>query len=263
MRGHIYKDLYLIRNKTIYSIIMSVFTIIFGFVIYLLPRTVPDMDGIPMPSVSSLVLMLDILIIINASVLCNEVIKTDKERVWGYYGVALPGSEKSVVAAKYMTVFILYFITFLITELLGVIVGLFANELVNWSMPVLYIIMFGVLLRAVEMPLAFRFGADKANGIRILLTTVIVLIIGIYLGFGNIEWLMGENGILKNLIAAIEEDQNVIETAKNEISGILAKMTYWSIILSSLFPHVVVILYCISYRVSCKVYKKGVTRADV
>ena len=112
------------------------------------------------------------------------------------------------------------------------------------------------------MPLAFRFGTDKAGTIRILITTGLTVIVLIYLLFGNIEWLMAEDGVIKTVIRVFSRDDGY-EGLSEEVRRFLNKLTYINIIEAAVITHLVVPAYYISYRISCKVYRKGVLRDDI
>ena len=66
-----------------------------------------------------------------------------------------------------------------------IVCSLVTGAVINMSELYLGIIFCFIFLNAIELPLAFRFGADKASVIRILISVVIFLIVSIYLLFGK------------------------------------------------------------------------------
>lgn len=263
MRGLLYKELYLLRKDFLFCFgyvlaIVIILGITSGIAFWF-----SDLGGFPNPSVSVIMILIEMFIVIYFCLaMFRKVIKTDTGREWGYYSVTIPGSEKKSVAVKYMVLFIAYFISFVLCKLADIFAGLITGEAIDLSAVILAIIFFQIFFSAIELPLGYRFGTDKGEGIKICLFLAIALIICIYLLFGNIEWLMGENGIVKEVMKAAEANQNVGDAIYNEFKGMIERMQLWGIIVSSCLPHAAVICYYISYRISCKVYKKGVTRVD-
>ena len=259
MRGLVYKDLYLIKNKLLMSVGAIIFIIVITYVLFATAGSAA-ISQVEMSVFLGALMMDAVIVLYMASVNYDFVIKADSERKWSFYGMSIPGSIKTVVAAKYMTVFILHFVAFTLCVINDIFLGLIFGKAVNSTMFALVCVLFSLLIISVEMPLGFRFGADKASKIRILITAVIILIIAIYLLFGNIEWLMAEDGTFKTLLRIFTEGG--LNAVSGELERMIEKMAYESIIISALAVHFIVLLYYISYRVSCKVFRKGALRDD-
>ena len=256
MRGLIYKDLYLIKSKVIAGSLSILFIILLMYVIY-----ANVAKNVLFPTEKAAVIT-DLMIVMYIGALSyGYIIKADTKKQWGFYGMALPGSAKLIVGAKYMTVFIMYLISYIICVLNDLMIGLFFGKAVDMSLLVLMFMLLRLFLNAIEMPLAFRFGTDKAAGIRIFITIVIVLIISIYLLFGNIEWLMAEDGLIKIIIRLFMDNVNS-ETMSYELEQFINRLTLINYIEMAVFTHLMVLAYYISYRISCKVFRKGVLRDD-
>lgn len=241
MRGLIYKDLYLIKSKVIAGSLSILVIIISMYVVY------ATVSGKVLFPTEMAAVITDLMIVMYIGVLSyGYIIKADTKKQWGFYGMALPGSAKLIVGAKYMTVFIMYLISYIICVLNDLMIGLFFGKAVDMSLLVLMFMLLQMFLNAIEMPLAFRFGTDKAAGIRIFITIVIVLIISIYLLFGNIEWLM-----------AVKPDAISLE-----LQRLINRLTLINYIEMAVFTHLMVLAYYISYCISCKVFRKGVLRDD-
>ena len=266
MRGLIYKDLYLIKNKIMIMAASLMFTYILMVVVLIVAaknltvEVLEPMEGI-----------FDFMVVIYIGLMgFNYLIKVDDSRSWGFYGISLPEGGKSIVASRYMVTFILYFISLTICVINDIICSLVAGQMINVSELYLGVIFFGIFLNALELPLAFRFGADKASVIRILISIVLILIISIYLLFGNIEWLMGDKGILTITVRIIRQMADTPEGSgegfkvlSDELKSFVKNMTLKGYIAASMSYHLVTLFYYISYRISCKVYRKGVLRDDI
>ncbi len=267
MRGLIYKDLYLIKNKVLVMAASLLFTYVIMFSLILLV----DSITLTTATIEPLAGLLDIMIVLYIGLMgFNNLIKVDGSRSWGFYGISLPEGERGIVASRYMATFILYFISLTACVINDILLSLVAGEMINLSEVYLSFIFFCIFINAIELPLAFRFGADKASVIRILIAVVLVLIISIYLLFGDIEWLMGDKGILTTVLRVIKEMADVPEGSGKgfkvlsaELKSFVMNMTLNGYIVAAMSRHLVVLFYYISYRISCKVYKKGVQRDDI
>ena len=256
MRGLIYKDLYLVKSKVIAGSLSILFIILLMYVIY------ATVGGKVLFPTEMAAVITDLMIVMYVGTLSyGYIIKADTKKQWGFYGMALPGNAKLIVGAKYMTVFIMYLISYIICVLNDLMIGLFFGKAVDMSLLVLMFMLLQMFLNAVEMPLAFSFGTDKAAGIRIFITIVIVLIISIYLLFGNIEWLMAEDGLVKTIIRLFSENMDS-RAISGELQRFINRLTLINYIEMAVFTHLMVLAYYISYRISCKVFRKGVLRDD-
>ena len=241
MRGLIYKDLYLVKSKVIAGSLSVLVIIISMYVVYATVR-----GKVLFPTEMAAVITALMIVMYIGVLSYGYIIKTDTKKQWGFYGMALPGSAKLIVRAKYMTVFIMYLISYIICVLNDLLIGLFFGKAVDMSLLILMFMLFQMFLNAIEMPLAFRFGTDKAVGIRLFITTVVVLIISIYLLFGNIEWLM-----------AVKPD-----AISSELQRLINSLTLINYIEMAVFTLLMVLAYYISYCISCKVFRKGMLRDD-
>ena len=256
MRGLIYKDLYLIKGKVLAGGTSVLFIILSMYIVY---ACVGGKVVFP-EDIAAIVTDIYIVLYVGA-ISYGYIIRTDTKKEWGFYAVALPGSERLVVAAKYTTVFIMYFIAYVTCMLNDLVIGLIFGKTVNMSLPVLIFMLFQMFLNAIEMPLAYRFGVDKASAIRILIISVVFILITIYLLFGNIDWLMAEDGLIKMLIRVFNKNAEQGAMSR-ELQRFVDRLTYINYIEIAVFTHVMVLAYYISYRISCRVYRKGVLRDD-
>ena len=257
MRGLIYKDLYLIRHKCVSELIMILLLTAVVIVLTALP------GDVPVAAAPVMALFVNMYIVLLVAVLYNDIIKIDTTKEWGFYSITIPGTEKEVIAAKYIVVFIVYFIAFVICTVIDIIMGIIYGTSVDSSMAVFALILVNIFLNAVEMPLCYRFGSERGGLIRIAITLFVVVVAVTYLLFGNIEWLMGEDGIFWIIKDAKDKDINIMNVAFDRVSKALKNLSLLGVIISSMIPHIVVVVYYISYRISCKVYKKGVVRDDI
>jgi len=256
MRGLIYKDLYLVKGKVLAGCASILFLIASTYVVYTF------VGGKVLFPIDLAAIITDLMIVLYVGALSyGYIVKTDTKRQWGFYGMSLPGSERLVVGAKYMAVFIMYFISYGLCVLNDIMIGLIFGKAVDMSLFVLMFMLFQMFLNAIEMPLAFRFGTDKAAGIRVLIASTLFLLIAVYLLFGNIEWLMAEDGLIKMFLRLFNNDTTP-GTVSAELQRFINRLTFINYIELGVFTHLMVLAYYISYRISCRVFRKGVLRDD-
>ena len=139
MRGLIYKDLYLIKSKVIAGSLSVLFSILLMYVVY------ATVGGKALFPTEMAAVITDLMIVMYVGALSyGYIIKTDTKKEWGFYGMALPGSSKLIVGAKYMTVFIMYLISYIICVLNDLMIGLFFGKAVDMSLLVLVYMLFNL-----------------------------------------------------------------------------------------------------------------------
>lgn len=104
-----------------------------------------------------------------------------------------------------------------------------------------------IVLRALELPFIICFGEKHGRTYKILLISVIVFVGIVYILFGKIP----ENMSLDSFFDFI------IRTAKNE-----AVLSTTMLGVVAVFPYATFVLYYFSYKISCKLYQRGVNNYD-
>ena len=257
MKGLIYKDLYLNKSKIIFTSLSTVFVVALMFIFFkAVGKTPTDM--------SPVVVLVDLMIVLYiGSINSGYIMKTDTSRQWGFYGVSLPKTERSVVGAKYLTVFSLYGIAFILCEINDLVCGLVDGSLGSNRMFTLILIFCNLLLFSIETPIAFRLGVERASIVRILISVILTLIVTIYLLFGNIDWLMGENGIVRPILAEVVKDEPDTAVYAQGIADLKDKIGLISFVVYMIETIFVGLMFFLSYQISCAVFKKGILRDDI
>lgn len=253
MSGLIRKDFYLCR-KTLISFYLYLFATVGTTLILQFATGLTESD--PQASPVILAVVCACISFVMANELQRAFLYTDERRVWNHYSASLPEGARGVVASKYTEVFILGFISFVICHILELACSFATGSTISFSMVYLRLLFFGLFLMSVEMPLGFAFGMKYAAAARILISVLLFLIASIWLLFGDIEWLMGSEGIYQSIVGMVEHlsDENMAK--------LFETMSAKWIIADALIMHLMVFLYYISYRISCAVYTKGAEHYD-
>lgn len=244
MLGLLYKEFIISKRSLIMSMIIYLFSI--AVVCLTLCISLFAANGeTPEDWSASIVAMNGILTIIlfgATNSYYNNLFISDEKRVWANFSISLPTSVKGQVKAKYIYLFLINSIALFITSIPDAVIGYISGEFSGaGSLIGEMIFMFLILKYSIEIPFTLRFGTKA--GSYIMTAGYIVLSFGliIYGLFGDISFFM-ENEFMDVFVKTIEFLTS--DTA--------------SIIGLGIFSWVVLILYIVSYKISCKVYKKGV-----
>lgn len=167
----------------------------------------------------------------------------DERKVWGSYITASPlGYKEQVLSKYYMT---------LITSFAVVIWGYVCDQISSISVGCIgsassiYTTFFyiQIILQAMEYPFVFRFGHKHGNTYKVIMFVAAFYVFMIYLLFGKFPENFSMNNVFDFLFKLASN-----ETALPTIAmGAMA-----------LLPYIAMLLFYLSYKLSCKWYLRGV-----
>lgn len=165
----------------------------------------------------------------------------DESKIWANYITSSPLRVKGQVRSKYyfvllMSIALLFWIMlwgYIFTAVSGV-----DMNLMGVSAALFYI---QLTLRAFELPFIVRFGSKIGGTYKSMIGIAALFIVIVYLLFGNLSYF----GSLEDFFAWLD---NLLQ------NGFPDSM----MLITSLFPYLAVLLYYLSYKISCKMYLKGV-----
>ena len=247
MLGLLYKEFIISKRSLILSLIMYVVSVIVVCIAIIVGRIGVTENGGMLPEdwSASIVAMNGILTIIlfgATNMYYNNLFISDEKRVWANFSISLPTSVKGQVKAKYIYLFLINSIALFITSIPDAVIGYISGEFSGAGSVIGQMIFMILILKySIEIPFTLRFGTKA--GSYIMTAGYVVLSFGliIYGLFGDISFFM-ENEFMDVFVKTIE----------------FLKSDTASIIGLGIFSWVVLILYIVSYKISCKVYKKGV-----
>ena len=186
-------------------------------------------------------------IYIIISVAQSGIFAHDERRVWSAYITASPLLGNGQVLSKYYITLALSFT--------GVLWGFVCDNIcmltsgIYGSAASIYMTVFFVqiVLRAFELPFIIRFGEKHGRTYKILLISVAAFLGIVYLLFGKLPENLSLDGFFEFLL----------KLSRNEavLSDIMLGIT-------AVFPYAALLLYYLSYKISCKLYQKGVNTYD-
>lgn len=167
---------------------------------------------------------------------------TDARKAWAMWVASTPEGIKGYLRIKYELTFGLILTTLWSVQICDFIMGMVNSSYgLDYESPVSFIIIISYLQmisRAVELPFTVRFGAKNGSIIKsIFFAAIAISVIALFT-------LCGENIVS----VVMEHDTTMLSTGAN--------------ILISILPIISLVLYYLSYRLSCGLFMKGVEQYD-
>ena len=179
---------------------------------------------------------------IFAGIFQSMVFRGDDRKVWASFIASTSAGVKGYIRIKYELTLVMMLITLFSVQLGELIMTLIcAAHNVEWlglSAAMIWLSYIQIILRAADIPFTIRFGMKNGSIIKSSMLVVIALVLLIvYAVFGE---KMIDSLVLKDI---------------KSMSGLVQ-------ILLSVVPVIALALYYLSYRLSCRIYMKGVQQYD-
>ncbi len=233
MGGLIYKD-FLTNRK---SIFIALGAMLYCGMMIIMPNVIGTAEE-DMGMFLSLygILMLFAIFLISGAFQGN-IFKSDESRRWAYFITSTPMLKKHI-EAKYWFIMIMSLSTVFIMVIFDALNCILfrAVSLQAFIMTAFYIQMFR---RALEIPFLVRFGTSMGGYYQLGVLVLVVLIAVIYLLFGDLSHFGSIDIFYEWLLNAMNGGVRTFQ------------------IFMAVMPFVSVIMYYLSYRLSCRLYLKG------
>ena len=172
----------------------------------------------------------------------------DEVKNWGYFVMTTPDGVKRFLYMKYVILFLLcsvFFVSFYLTESALQTVAYLVSGCEMMSLSALGVMMFflQLLLRSLDYPGVVRFGTMVGVKIKLWAVAGLLAAAGIWLLFGPLP---------EHLVSFFDW------LGKTEVRFLAGEYGEQTALVLSLLPPVTLILFCCSYRLSCRLYRKGV-----
>lgn len=178
----------------------------------------------------------------------SGIMESNEKKKWAYFIKSTPETEKGEVGAKYIFVLMctlgMYFWICLLNSILS---DIFDTPF--FASPVIYVAMIQLFVKSLQFPMTMRFGGKMGSYIRIAVILVAMVIFGLfalyYKGF-SLDGLYEKLMVFYDDIADQSEGKTVTKS----------HLTVYNI--ANIFSCFSLVLYYISYKISCRMYLKGV-----
>lgn len=174
------------------------------------------------------------------------IFEADESKKWAGFVSSTPLTGKGQIAAKYYFVLLLSVMIHALCWCFNYIYA--AVYQLDFSLVDILVILFYIqlLLRAFELPFVVRFGSKNGDTYKGFLFLILVMVVVIYLLFGDLSAFGSINTLIDELFKALTMDTT--------------SMGY--LVLPPLLPIISVVCFYASYHISCKLYLKGVETYD-
>ncbi len=176
------------------------------------------------------------------SMVQGNIFAHDERKVWNSYIVSSPVGRNSQVLSKYYMILALSFVGFVWGMVCDAITSVISGT--NGSAMMIYAVLFfgQVLMRAFELPFLIKFGQKHGRTYKLLISAVIAFLAIVYLLFGKLP----ENMSVEALVDWVLRLSMNQETMSMAMLGTVA-----------VCPYLIMLLYYLSYKLSCRLYQKG------
>lgn len=242
MKGLLYKNFISCRIWFLLFGFMLIMLGIYGFMFGDIAVTNARLTGSGSETFIGLMTLLYFFLFALVISLCPEIFKADEKVITYSFYFSVPQSAKGLIQSKYYFLLLVDLGTLFASFLMDTVLMLKMGEYAVSNLTTCITLFSSILIfMSINIPFLVRYGS-KANKEKASLYILIFFsIIAIYGMFGDISFLFTEN----ILLAIIE----YLHSPK-------------MIFLTSLTPYVAVIMYYLSYRISLKLYRKGVECYD-
>lgn len=228
MRGLMYKQLMTFRAPALMIIGLQIIMAVVALFVY---NDNPSQGNQPLMTVTMIAPFI-LFSITNA-----ELFRYDEREKWCCFAASTPQTSKGQVQVKYYFTLaahsVILFVGMLCDAVFIAVVG--STSVSSMTMGVLFYCI-SLILNALEYPFYFRFGSDHGSQVKGASIWTVILLIMIYLLFGDISFLM--EGNFADFFAALFSSTAMM----------------WSM---AVLPAVSLVIFYLSYLVSLKMYRKG------
>jgi len=194
------------------------------------------MSFIVMPIISYLFIFLVI------SDLQSNVFSADESKGYSTFVISTPLTAKGQVLSKYYEILFLSFVGVLWGSVCDVISSCVLGTVSNAMGVYVTFFFVQIFLRAIDVPFLIRFGQSYGKTVKLLMVSVVVFLGIVYRLFGKLPS-FGADSIFEAVFTWLVSEKNFSTVA---LGGI------------SLFPYIAFAMFYLSYRISLKLYGKGV-----
>lgn len=180
------------------------------------------------------------------AILCvsSESLANEERSIWASFAISSPLGARGQVKSKYYMVFILNSIALVWVVVFDYLFAAIYDDLMAGISTSIGMLTMGasLLLSAIELPLLIRFGIKAGSVYKVILFLVIFIIVGIYLLFGDLS-IFGTPEEFSMWLKSLFENEEFIRVLT---------------IFSGIEPMLTLGIYFLSYKLSCKLFCKGV-----
>lgn len=233
MSGLIFKEFY--QNRKLLWFIFFPFLLIPGIVS-------EAARGTSANSIMMSVMLYEVIIIFFGYMVTTEMMKYDERKAWAAFIISTPQAARGQVASKYGFSLIVLVGSVFVSYIYDVI-ACAAADLDFSALPFISNLFFLlILMLSVEIPFSIRFGSVNGNKYRAMIVILLLFAGMVYLLFGDIS-IFGEPEKIAESLIKIVNGEGVPDAL---------------LIIMGIFPYFSIVMFYLSYKLSCRLYTKGI-----
>ena len=190
-----------------------------------------------------------LVIFFVGGVMQSTFFRSDEIKKWAYFTASTPKSVEGTLWTKYTAVFMITGISYIYCFIVDCVFCIFAENSSIMSLAALMIYV-QIFLRAIEIPFWVRFGTNRGSIIKAAFVLAIIFAVILYALFGDLSILSSADESLGD---------KIVEMLTKFMEG---DVPNWVFLVQGIFPFIAAILYYYSYKISCRLYLKGVEEFD-
>lgn len=172
--------------------------------------------------------------------LSSTILRRDESKRWAYFISSSPVGTKGQVDSKYLFLMAMTFAFTLIALIFDSILVTLHKEYISMAGMIYIISVIQLFLRAIDTPFILRWGYDKGIMVKTCFLLALIFAVIVYMLFGDLS-VFGSLDDLWAKLAKTFEEPTVFLTKLLGGMGLVS-----------------IVSFCVSYRISCKIYPKGV-----
>jgi len=240
MYGLLYKDFIINRKNMLIVSLAAAFMYILEFA-----GLIPSDDSTNTSDMPFLFQTINVISTVSAFMVIgmfqNSIYEQDEKKKYAYYITASEAGIRAHVQEKYLFSYLISVFCMIQCILLNALAIDIAKNEYNDSTLCVMLFFVQIFMRAVEIPFTMAFGAKRGNNVKGIVIIIIFLIALIYFLFGDLSVFGTIDNFWENFFKLFDIDENPKIILGLSLAGLGALGCYY-----------------VSYRISCKVYLKGV-----
>jgi len=251
MIGLFRKDFYLVRSQIIlFMVLIFLMTVLETVIIVAFSTEFSSSSGTQSTITNLCTFLIFIVVFFGGEGLKGNLLLSDRNKRSKHFLMATPLCVKGCVASKYYEGIIIPIVGFIYLEVFQLTCGAFTGSLTDHSLLFVCMVFVSLFFGSLSIPFYVRFG-QKGVHIKTAILLSIVFIIFVYGLFGDISMFIGNDSIAQfgNLIVYFSDTKTLF----SRLSGPDDPRIVWLVVT----PILILVMYYVSYRISCMLYRKG------
>lgn len=243
MLGVLYKNI----KCSMKSLLLWFGVMVFVNALSLVTLTIPDGSGVDGGAMAALFcMMFTAMTFYVGGMMEDGVPAIDERKKWAFFIASNEDGIKKEVGSKYIYVLLCSMLTVIICTFFNMLlIDISGDESANITAMIILLFYVQLFVRAFSFPFLYAFGSKVGNAVRLMVLMIVVIAVSVYLLFGDLSGFDLDS--FYDYVLKLMTDMN----------------ESWKLMwIQAVCFMIVPVLYYFSYRISCKLYLRGVENYD-